>query len=455
MSYPYNTTHFKNFERYDSLPYYQDLYLRPRYSWSGDDNQRSVGSPVVVPQQLMNDVTHGGYTFGIRAQSHSAAIYDVITNPHGFNPCLHNKRRSAEPSAYQRIVLLGATPFSIYCKTSAHIRVNPGSWEPENWSTPDWGGMINDLADDLNGAITDGVPILVSLAEASKTIQMVRNPFNLLKTNWRKAAKNLSARKLVKSGANIWLEKKYGWDSAIADVRNVSSTVSDCLSKGANSLFEDGYSRVSQSQSETVSSGSWVYPKSDQSNWEDGWASYCTGWHGGVHQPSFRYKANRSIIYSVSCHQMQDLGQRWSRFKKFQRAFGIDTRGLFESLWEVVPFSFVVDWFVDPLGLWRIPASLARLKAGDITHLGYTKVMRHQINVEVFPGYKGWDASPFNNYLWHYGFQKLYGSVAYHDCFHRVVGTPPATSLITSCLGKGLSMVNGISGTALVTQLLS
>jgi hypothetical protein len=382
-------------------------------------------------------------------------IYDMTSNPHGYNPVLHWHMQNAMCRHFRVHGFQDDYRPTAYVNAKTWMHRIPPSNQFSYYATAQWADLINDLSDKLNGSLTKGIQIMASVAEAHKTIAMIKNPFALLKTDWRKYAREGSMADLAKGGANVWLERKYGWQSAKYDVRNIARTLSDVRSVDPDSLFEEGYDRVSSSQKTTIGSGTWTYPYGDSSQWSNDFRP-SPGWHNASYETSCCYRTFGEQRNTVGCHQMQDLGRRWNRTQSLLRGFGLDTRGMFETIWELTPFSFVIDWLVDPLGLWRVPSSLMRLKAVDIRDLGFSQLLDFNWEFKWISPYSLREMTNPNWYHANYDVQawEVYPGVGYYRKYERTVGEPPSGDLVTSLFGKGLSLVNGVSGTALIAQRL-
>lgn len=327
--------------------------------------------------------------------------------------------------------------------------------------TPPWADLVNELSESVNGCVNDGFLMAVPLVEAAKTIRMIRNPFRLLTADWRKIARNLSASSLAKGAANVWLESSYGWKSCYYDVKGAANAYGQVVGI-TNDLTSDLlYDRISVSSKETLPSGTFVYPNECTAAT---WANYNEECRGSFHLDNSNDKLRARILSltrtaRVGCRQEIDIAQRWDRTRRVLHALGLDLSSMVDTLWELVPFSFVVDWFVDPLGAWKLPSSYARLHRADISQLHYS--------YKDVIDFKAYYAAHWHMY-WKYGTPWIYQDAdPWELCsgkldsspgrtvrYRRWHGLPDWSAFTSSLIGKGLSLNQGLSGLSLLIQRL-
>jgi len=116
--------------------------------------------------------------------------------------------------------------------------------------------------------------------------------------------------------------------------------------------------------------------------------------------------------------------------------------------------SFVVDWFVDPLGLWHLPGNMQRLNQSDVSNLGYSTKKSCAFTAQMLIR----DQYPWGGTEWAYSTPngRKPGSVSstqgHYRLYDRRVGVPDWPSLITSLTGSGLSALKDVTGVALALQ---
>lgn len=260
---------------------------------------------------------------------------------------------------------------------------------PPNPAVPNWGSLVDQLAASLDYRSKDASMLLISLKELSSTVRMIRNPFSLLTTDWRKKAKNLSARALAKDSANVWLEHLYGWKSFYSDLTSFSkacgkSTV-DMLSniEGHNDL-----QRFSAQQADTgthpyafgkdIGDYYWNYMKNVVTDWGPStmWVANCRIHNVNWISTSRVYARYAGPATSVSAKTRKLLGN-----------FDLSSwQSLRDTLWEAIPYSFVIDWFIDTRGLWAA-FNKARISSLCGGHIGYSTKYVVRYMAEYYTGY--------------------------------------------------------------------
>jgi hypothetical protein len=175
---------------------------------------------------------------------------------------------------------------------------------------------------------------LVTAAELQKTIDMLRNPMSGLRdwfrrlhqvaqTLGRKRHRNLYGHKNDWTGTldvlqNTWLEWRYGWRPLIYEVQGIQKALNHQLTDNGRARSR-GYGFL-----ETSGSGALV---------------------GGSYQASTTWSRNISaeswsgVIYDYNLPQSM-------KYQQLLGLYDLPTAG-----WELVPYSFVVDWAVN-IGEW-------------------------------------------------------------------------------------------------------
>lgn len=398
---------------------------------------------------------HSGYQSPIYSYRDYSTMTDVLT-PKGHD-------REWNPVDHLKIYGPGFGGNNVtvhYNYPIPDCKLTIGCLGPVSLSTPssipsaDWTDLINKLADQLNGRIDEGSLLLVTLAEARKTIQMVKNPFSLLKPDWRKRAGNSPIRDLVKRGANVWLEHLYGWKACYWDIQSVSKTAAALYSQPNCEMFDGWFQRYSSSKEETIP------PAASWSGYSDSeWAELCS-YFPTTNYSSLSAWRNRSrggkVTYCVGCRSIMDLQQRYSNTRRFLNAFGLDAPSIASTLWELVPFSFVIDWFVDTRGLW-VSIPKRRLLQSDVRQLGTSETIRTTSDWQMTFGrtpYYGYGLGTPWSYQMPIGYSgsNFWVGASKYNRYRRTTGLPD-TSLITSgFLTRGLNLSQAISGISLILQ---
>lgn len=246
----------------------------------------------------------------------------------------------------------------------------PISWNPQPWSTtsktvsipPSLTSRTNLAA--LNGIKNQNVNLGVAFAEANKTLALLANSVSALyrvyraarRGNWREVTYQLKKhgysvdkRDWHTTAAGTWLQYVYGWLPLMSDIYGLQEQ----LKEGFRSK---GYLFKSESQASTEMPNADCYTKA-----------------GGYSKWTV---ANRSFYISRTVYYCKiDDAQ----------LYALNQLGLVNPLeiaWELVPFSFVIDWII-PLGafLSSLTASLGtafvagfedRIASIDVEAEGYT-----------------------------------------------------------------------------------
>jgi len=377
-----------------------------------------------------------------------------------------NSYRDVHPVTHQKMVLANLSQGPVvnyYYPTGGPSEmlgfvptVQCAHFEPSisGFPTLSWPSLVTQLASQIDSGIETSSLLFVTLAEMRKTIQMVRNPFNLLRRDWRKTAGNHSLHHLLKMGANVWLEAQYGWKSAYYDMVNFAKSYRSIYANFSN-IEPDGFERFSVSQIDYLTPGSWQYHTGTGSDWNAVLSSGSLTWRpsSGGYIRARSHGAKR--IARLGCERLIDIRSRISHSLAFQRALGIDANSILPTLWELVPMSFVIDWFVDTRGLWCLPA-LNRLNRADVRRLCYSVKTISSAEMQFLVGY------PFSGmYSLTGGYTPLSRSsvpVFHGDCtstiYTRSVGGPPISDITNGLLSANLSTTQLASGLSLIIQRL-
>jgi len=241
---------------------YQDPTYGRWYFWT---NKPWVNSPTYTDDA-------GSVSFASKAYE-EMTDENAKTGGHPYNPCYHRKVVPAffPKSAFTYSGSKWSSGYWYYLDvTGMDVWIRPSNWAPI-WSqlesaltSHDWYSQVVALASLVRGLVESRSLLAVSLQELPKTIRMVRNPFGLLKTNWRQLAKGFSASKLAKTGANLWLEYQYGWNAAHYDLSNFSVALAKWMVNRDHINFYRAGERFSKASetllsvpSPTVADGLW------------------------------------------------------------------------------------------------------------------------------------------------------------------------------------------------------
>ncbi len=214
-----------------------------------------------------------------------------------------------------------------------------------------WDSLSENLAVQLEKGSKSDAMAFVTLAEAHKTWQMIRNPLSFLKPNWRRAVKKHPAKTLKEMGTSVWLGYRYGWTPLLGDVESFAKAVAQVSSTSPIPRLLERYSSGSESTESQTNFGGTISSRDFQSlvstppaNW-----SVSSGFHW--------YVKNRTIQTKIqlTCFAESPLRKLSTTLDQLLTATGATGtwRNIRDLCWEVLPFSFVIDWFVDFSSVWR------------------------------------------------------------------------------------------------------
>jgi hypothetical protein len=210
--------------------------------------------------------------------------------------------------------------------------------------------------------------------EREKTLSMLRRPFGRA----RELLEDAINRKLhymrrgystLKAFESAWLETRYGWRPTMYDIWGAAKA-------SAHNQPKAGTLLVARAGTEL--------------NWKSSEVS--TGSYGGPCDRTWQRKTrvNGGVIYTP-----RDLSAAaWKR-----RCLGLTLDNIPSTLWEIVPFSFVVDWFVG-IGPWlraATPDPSIHVLGNWVSTVTETT---QQTNMQEVSGYVGTPPNHTWYYLW-------------------------------------------------------
>lgn len=157
---------------------------------------------------------------------------------------------------------------------------------------------------------TAGSNLFESIAQARQTLSLIRNPFNSLNRICRKAE---TARSRGLGAAEAWLTYRYGVLPLIGDIGQIASGLKKKVEKRR-------YKSIAVGSSQTTSTNSYTF-------------------NGGPASLTFSLQNRESIEVRAISLDEYVMDQ--------YESIGLSTKDLITLPWELIPYSFVFDWFVN------------------------------------------------------------------------------------------------------------
>lgn len=319
--------------------------------------------------------------------------------------------------------------------------------------SPPWAQLASELVSQLDGLVQEGTLLGVTLAELGKTVAMIRNPFNLMRTDWRRIAHKATARELAKSSANLWLEHRYGWLSLLGDLKSFAKTYGSLSQRASADDLAYQTNRYSARTSASVTPSTNQYSTGSKSSWD----SILSDWRnrsGMAYRWSCLY-TGATAMYAMTIRQIQRQLSPLRRAHRMIHALGLSSEDILTTLWEMAPFSFVVDWFLDTRGI-GYPFSILRLSQQDIRNPCYSVKLEQHYRAQFFLGaYTLYYNSPWTYQLSMPGTWTpplCTGTTGISRSYQRYVGFPASGNFLENCTKSSLSVTQGISGAFLILQ---
>lgn len=415
--------------------------------------------------------TLGDPTGGVNGYRSCSSLQDTVT-PKGhrraINACVHLTNHGASDFSEQKFQSLyswAPDPFQRTTPLRCSIQWWPGYLAlPE----PDLGEYLHNLVGQLNGAIQNGSLLGVTLLEVVKTAQMMSNPFSLLSNSFasliaskrfrrsylRRLKGTKSLAHFARRAADYHLEFKYGWQALMYDIRSFCKTTADVFTPAHQELKDSLSQRYSAGSRLTVDLPEYVYPGGyTEHQWESDW--YGSYPYGGPFNWVRVKPGKAEVTYRIGCRQMYRQLNTLDKFYRIFHAYGLTADDLFTTLWEAMPYSFVVDWFVNLRGL-TSTFDLSRLSVLGATDLVFSSKLKIDYMIE-------WKLPPPSwvyGAIWNPAYQCVgntcsrSATAGVYTSYQRSAGFSNLEDIRAVCFSQGLSTAQTVSGIALILQKL-
>lgn len=333
-----------------------------------------------------------------------------------------------------------------------------------------WDSLVDSLAKQVTESVTSKFMGGVFLKELSETVSMVRNPFGLLtKTMVRKLPHGISAQtgSSLKRYSSLFLEYRYGWKPFYSDVCEFSKLLAHYYIRGDLQRGLVAWSKFRAGKLMDPPSGSLttLYPNgSSKYQWDQITFSQTPRWRWkSVGKSAFARLIPNKAEYkaSVTCQHLRPQVEVANVLNDVLNVLQVGTwRQVRDSLWEVLPLSFVADWFVNLGGIWRSQAE-ADLSKADVRNVGYSIKSSITFDLDILPIYP--DFLEASDTVW-----KRVGSsdcitsgpdvisvkaasvTGHWNYYQRTPGLPPGGDTVLS--RSGLDLLHGLDGLSLMIQ---
>lgn len=263
------------------------------------------------------------------------------------------------------------------------------------------------------------------IGSLGKTLTMMRKPFSgavdllarMAKSKKKYSGK--SAASVRKAISNTWLEYRYGWKPLIMDIQ---TGIREAQNSSVRAFQERAVARhtIKISEEEIADGGGTVA----------GWYPVSCSRHLKIDAT-----ASAGVVFSVRNRKGADLAVKTA---------GLDSRSVPATLWEMIPYSFVVDWFVG-VGPWLqaiVPDPDANVIGTWVTSTVKTRMTISNVKVEIYVG------DPPRTLT-------LYGGDGSRETLSYVRKTDARLPILPQFKGNPLSLLHATDGLALMAQRIT
>lgn len=295
--------------------------------------------------------------------------------------------------------------------------------------TVDWSGLVAQVGSSLDGSMKSSTNMLVNIAQIAQVIRMFKNPM-LLRSLVKAGHLGVPISQVPKTVSSLWLEYRYGWRNLYMDVRALARVQSEVASH-VRYLQETSNSFIPRSASQVDEGTSTL-----QSPITVGSVP------GSVKVSSSTLVRERTCVFSL--RQKNDaFVRRFTKGDLIQQRLG--TNQLLEALWDLVPWSFCMDWFIHiDRFLKQNPVFWSMY---TLDKMGYSIKDEYSMRVKF-------DSYAETSFLYDHPGRRIVYSDPVHiaSSYTRTRGFPPDTS--GSGIFSSLRLTNLADAAALIVQRL-
>lgn len=199
-------------------------------------------------------------------------------------------------------------------------------------------------------------------AELREAIQMIRNPASAFINQLFKQRRTPKLWRTLNAAAGTWLEGRYGWTPLVMDLLNAVDVYQTSIVKNLGTLEKKSARVISLSEYSIT-----------------------------TRKPHVNYTmwCNWSISYSYSIKAVTSVYYTLQRARSWQESYGLTLNNIPNIIWEKIPFSFVLDWFIG-VGGW-LQATQPIPHIGNIRNCVSLKssevIVATLLNTEPYNGY--------------------------------------------------------------------
>jgi len=292
-----------------------------------------------------------------------------------------------------------------------------------------WVDVLVDMGSQILGQLQSGFDLGEDLATWNQTARMISKSMSGLAKNWRYVAGSRSAKQLAKLGSNVWLEGRYGWIPLYSDICALAAAhykVRSYLKRQSNNTGLPLKLCASRTQSFSPQSFTEVTGANKTSTyikWEP---------------------LGSNVVQTLVGHIDRRSVPNTSTFDAYLQYFGLQNP--VRVLYELCPFSFVADWFINSKMFLnqRELQACASASVHDATSSTKWEIKgRPHVLLRDGPMIERFGTSTART--------PVIGDIATYTEFNRSVGWP-SYSITDLALGAGITTVHVADAAALFIQ---